>query len=510
MSLLGVDQKDFDRLKNEFDKFKVEMNEKVVQLNSEIALKVSDSEEAARNAANNAESYAQKSLDAKATVLGIIGDLEQCLNLAREESSKVSASSLDLEKKLDLIKSKESTYNAIHDEIVLRQNKLMSDVAEIIEKNNTLNSAIEKSSELPSHIESIKQLLESANKIHGDINSLFGHSMKRKAEIDNLHKEINGYDIKSNENESEVEHIDGLKDELRKKYDDLSDKSNNLNMIIQKSIHEISDDYRNKLGTSVKQIEDLFAESEKKIIAVNGQLTGLLPGAMAEGLSAAYEAKKDQEIISQRDLEKSFMQAIFCMVGISLIPFFVDVHLLFWKNSELLTVIKDTPNLIVAILPLYFPVLWFAYATNKKLNLSKRLIEEYTHKSTLGRTFAGLSNQIESFSQDGEVKNELRARLLFNFLQVTSENPGKLITNYERADHPVMDVLENSSKLTASVEALAKIPGFSAVASKLAKKSDEILEKEKARVLNGLAYQDALDDTKDESPESPNAESKVS
>lgn len=203
--------------------------------------------------------------------------------------------------------------------------------------------------------------------------------------------------------------------------------------------------------------------------------------------------KKADEIVSLKEFEVGFNKAILAMVAVSLIPFGVDVYLLGWKGADLVQVIKDMPSLVIAILPLYFPVLWLAYSSNKKLNLSKRLIEEYTHKAVLGKTFSGLSNQIETLPQRSAVKEELRTRLLFNVLQVSAENPGKLITNYNKSDHPLMEALENSAKLSDSVEALSKLPGFSAIARKLSEKSDELLRSQSEKIENGLAAQVSLE-----------------
>jgi len=111
----------------------------------------------------------------------------------------------------------------------------------------------------------------------------------------------------------------------------------------------------------------------------------------------------------------------------------------------------------------------------------------------LGGTFSGLSNQIESLPRESVVRDELRTRLLFNLLQVSSENPGKLITDYNKSDHPLMDALENSAKLSDSIETLSKLPGFSAIANKLAARTEEILNNETKKVVDGLAAQDELE-----------------
>ena len=143
------------------------------------------------------------------------------------------------------------------------------------------------------------------------------------------------------------------------------------------------------------------------------------------------------------------------------------------------------PRLVSTIFPLYLPLLWVAYSSNRKGNLSKRLVEEYTHKEVLSKTFEGLSSQIESID-DEAMSSELRIKLLYNILDVSSENPGKLISNYNKADHPLMDALEKSTKLSNAVDDLAKIPGLSKITKILEKKSQKILEQEGRKVKEAL------------------------
>ena len=104
------------------------------------------------------------------------------------------------------------------------------------------------------------------------------------------------------------------------------------------------------------------------------------------------------------------------------------------------------PNLVFAILPLYIPPLWVALSLNRKMNLSKRLIEEYTHKEVVSKTFEGLSTQIEGI-KDSKVSNELKIKLLRNILEVSTENPGNLISNYNKSEHPILDRIPAISKI---------------------------------------------------------------
>ena len=139
------------------------------------------------------------------------------------------------------------------------------------------------------------------------------------------------------------------------------------------------------------------------------------------------------------------------------------------------------------ILPIYIPVLWVANSANKKINLSKRLIEEYSHKEVLSKTFEGLSNQISEISlSNPSIAEDLRIKLLYNLLDVSAENPGKLISDYRRGDHPLMDALEKSSQLTDAFEKLAKLPGFGNLAKKLSDKAESLIVEQTRKAEAGI------------------------
>lgn len=57
------------------------------------------------------------------------------------------------------------------------------------------------------------------------------------------------------------------------------------------------------------------------------------------------------------------------------------------------------------------PLIWLAIVQNKKMNLSKKLAEEYWHKEIITKTFVGLSDQIDK-TTEGETSKKLRLKLL--------------------------------------------------------------------------------------------------
>ncbi|MCU7650304.1 hypothetical protein [Pseudomonas piscis] len=485
MALLGVDQKVFDT-------FRSEIEQKLDALRQEIKTKATDSEEIARTAAKNAKAIEEQIISTRSNINTALAELVTYNTDAKAELSETRKTRELIEQDKVLTAAIVATNQATHSALLATKEQADAQASDIATNYATIKMALAESQQLPEQVDAINSLFTESKTLNESIDSLLSHSIKKKTEIDDLHKAILGSEVKSSD--GSTERTDGLVDELQSSYDEITKTANDLNEKIKNLTETITEKHDKKLKQDNEKFEELINTSDSRIAAINAQLTGLLPGAMAEGLSAAYEKKKDDEISSQQQYEKSFAIAIALMVAVSLIPFAVDIYLLGWKGSDLVQVIKDTPSLIVSILPLYFPVLWFAYSSNKKLNLSKRLIEEYTHKAVLGKTFSGLSNQIESLPRDNLVRDELRTRLLFNLLQVSSENPGKLITDYNKSDHPLMDALENSAKLSDSMEALSKIPGFSAISKKLSETADRILKAENQKVENGLAVQEAIEE----------------
>lgn len=490
-----VDYAEYEIFRRETQKKLSDLTEllqaKTSELHKEIQHKATDSEQLAREAAD-------RTIETEGKVKGVESRVEEILNSLEEYRKSALADSLDISKQKESltlsnaqlaasIKNVNDSYQSF-----LQEKESVDDaISHVLKLVDEIKQLLAQSKVLSEQAEIISTLHSKVTDAFKNISGLLDSSMKKKNNIDELHKEILGYEIKSDSGESQ--YIEGIRDELQGAYENIKESTNNLETTISALVNDISKKYDSNLEAQKGLFDDLIVDSKNRINSVDDELKALLPGGLAAGLSAAYEAKKDEEIKSQASHATQFGYAIVALVAVSLIPFAIDAYLLIWKEKDIVDVIKDTPNLILSILPLYFPVLWYAFSSNKKLNLSKRPIEEYTHKAVLGRTFSGLSNQIINLPHENAVKEDLRTRLLFNLLQVSSENPGKLITDYNKSDHPFMEALENSAKLSASVETLAKLPGFSAIAERLAQKSQKIANEQSQMVSDGLAIQDSLE-----------------
>jgi hypothetical protein len=489
MAIFGVSSEDFES-------FKSSILSRISNIETEIRQRPADAEQQARTAATNAAALEAQVRSNAGTVQSALNELNQYKAGALQELQTLQAEKANAAARSEALTQQINTTQAVYNQFLEAKSVADAQIADVTQKVNQSKALLEQSEALPEALEETQGILTESKSIADSIKALLAHATSRKSEIDELHKKILGQDIAGEEGKSE--HIDGLKDELEKSYRSLNEQAQNLASSIESLASSISAKHEKVLDERNIKFEELLSTSTARYESVNKQLTGLLPGAMAEGLSAAYETKKEEESVALANFEKAFNKAILALVCISAIPLAVDIYLLAFAGNSLIQVIQDTPKLITAILPVYFPMLWLAYSTNKKLNLSKRLIEEYTHKLVLGKTFSGLSNQIETLPHQSAVKEELRTRLLFNVLQVSAENPGKLITDYNKADHPIMEALENSGKLSDSMDALAKIPGFSSIAKKLVERSEKIVAAQVEKVEKGLLDQIAVDATKSE------------
>lgn len=345
----------------------------------------------------------------------------------------------------------------------------------IRQKIETLEKIFDNHQDLSSEIEGLESVFTEGEDLQSKINTLHKSSLSRKKEIDQLYYDIIGYTEKD-ENGEET-YIEGLKDGLENSFSE-----------IKANIKEFKEDLSTFKESKEKEVVDFIESWAHKIEGINKKITELLPNALTAGLSHAYSIKKDAEEVESVNHIRIFHKSIFGLIIVSLIPFIINI-IMWLQGRSLHELIIDMPRIVLAIMPLYIPLLWVAYTASKRSNLSKRLIEEYTHKEVLSKTFEGLSRQIGEID-DQDISAELRVKLIYNILNVSSENPGKLIKDYSKADHPLFDALDKSVQLATAVDKLSGIPGFSKLSKILDNKSKQIVREKALKAEQGLCLLD--------------------
>lgn len=376
-------------------------------------------------------------------------------NLGNELVNNIRESETSYSVKLEAINAKIEELNSI-----LEDHPDLSAELEVLEKN----------------IDNIEENVKKSNQSLSSINS-------RKKEIDDLYREIFGYTQLSEDGATQT-HIEGLKDELENSFRELKIELESANGR-QKSITE---QYEEKYKAFESSHKDYYSK-------INNEIESLLPRALTAGLSYAFEQKKKDELKTLRNLTNSFYIGIASLVFISFIPICISIKFIN-DGIDIAEAINRLPRLVLSIFPIYLPAFWFAYSANKKMNLSKRLIEEYTHKEVLSKTFEGLSNQINNLPDSGQ-SEDLRIRLLTNFLQISSENPGKLISDYKSSDHPITGALEQSYKFQLALDKLEGVPGIGKLAALFESSSRRNLEKKGTKIEQALETKNTeIDDEK--------------
>lgn len=447
------------------DKERVEIWKRITSLENENKnLKsqiIASSSDSARVAAENSKRTAE-----------FRNKSEQRLNEASEKVGEINAKLQEADRTLESIIITNENVNAIKAKADQIDNEYIGAYESLKEKIDQLTEFLDEYPELDEKLEEITNFLtEIESNVNKSKSGLSVVNSKRK-DIEEFYEGVFGY-MDTDENGNEIR-VDGLKQHLEDGYGELTDN-------LKKSedrITKIKNEYEGNFN-------DFEKNHKSKYEQINKEISSLLPAALTAGLSSAFSSKKKQEEENSVELQKRFSFGIYMLIVASIIPLIISVVLLL-KGETVDQVIYKIPRLVLAIIPMYVPILWFTYSANKKLNLSKRLIEEYAHKEVLSKTYEGLSKQINNLDND-EQTEELKYRLLSSFLQVTSENPGKLISNYEASDHPVMEALEQSYKFQLAIDKLDSIPGLGKVAAIIESNTKKKLQDKKEKIEEAFA-----------------------
>jgi len=466
------DEKKLDYLDDERKKLWA----RLLELEEMIANKTPEYESDARGASRKAVEHKNKTEEARTAAYQNLEAIKAAYEQVEQFRILSEANSQQISGYLEQYNTNAAEISKIEHEVEEQKKSVQSSIQEIDKLYADYDTYTEK-------IKKLKDIFITGDDYDTKLATLNQSMLSRKKEIDALYYDIIGYTDTDKTSGEEIK-IRGKKVELEDAYNKVKEKLDFAEkdiIIIQNQAHA---EYISFETQKEGQFKTAFAKWEADFTATSKKIDSLLPNALTAGLSSAFSKKKEDEIAESRRYADTFSKAIWGLVAVSLIPFAVSIISLIEKET-LAEVLLRLPRLVLSILPLYIPVLWVAYSANRKVNLSKRLSEEYAHKEVLSKTFEGLSEQINNI-ENKDISVDLRNRLLFNLLEVSSENPGKLISDYNKSDHPLMDALDKSVKLANAVEKLGKIPGFSKLVKVLDKKSKNILEGEDKRAAAGF------------------------
>lgn len=401
---------------------------RILELEKQIAEKPSDIEKEAKQASKKAAEYRNKA--------------EERLTQANEIHSKLVGIETEIDEKLNDIKSN-------HSKSIDISNNLLENSTHLSNLATKISDVLVEHPEIEEEIDELDDLIAKIEENSSKANTTYKGILTKKTEIDELHREILGYEDEDENGETIT--VEGLKKELEVSYNQLTETAKNLNENLENLRKTSKEQYEEFIKKHQDNLESLKSNSKNEYDKINKQIESLLPNALTAGLSSAFVSKKAEEEALYQEYKKSFNNGIIYISLSALLPIGISIFYLLSETGATLTdTIERAPKIMLAFLPLYIPLIWTTISANKKVNLSKRLIEEYSHKQVLSMTIEGLSKQIENI-EDPNMSEELRIKLLNSFLNVTSENPGKLILNYQKSDNPLLNFFDRDKKKSKTI-----------------------------------------------------------
>lgn len=408
------------RLENNID----ELNQNIQEALDLAKSKISVDEANAKTALVNATAYAETAKNKSQEITQLLEEINPIIDSYKTNKTLLENSI----KKAEEIDEK-------HDEFMENATAISAEQIKIQSVQSQVNSALTNAQNSETQIKSLET---SSTTSFNKINDLLSKSTELKTEISDLYDEVFGYETNAGE------HEEGLKEELDKTYNELSD---NMKML--------SDNFVQLKKEKEEEFNDVISEAIKKHDAIVAEIKSHLPDGVAAGLAGAFHEKKETETQTMEKDYKKFDHLLKWMIVVAILPFIVYVIWLF-NGKSLDEIIKTIPNMTFAVLPLYAPLVWLGIHLNKKINLSKKLIEEYAYKEAISKAVTGVSEQIKSLKDD-EASQEIYENLIRLVISASADNPGKYITEYNKCDNPVVEMLSDPKKFEKLLE---KTPGM--------------------------------------------------
>lgn len=397
--------------------------------------KVQEAMALAKNKISEDESKAKKALD------DIIAHSENA-KIKSEEINKFFEQIAPIIKDYDTNKTlfeasikNASEINEQHTELTEKMTSIASEQEKIQSIQTEVNSALTNAQNSEKQIQTIEN--DSTTSL-AKIKDLLSKSGELKTEISNLYDEVFGYDTDNGQ------HEEGLKEELDKAYETLNNNMTNL-----------SSAFNQLKSEKTEELNLVIQEAKEKHTAIVAEIKSHLPDGVAAGLAGAFHDKKETETTAMDDAYNKFDTLLKWMIAVALLPFAVYVYW-FYTGKPMDDIIKTIPNMTLAVLPLYAPLIWLGIHLNKKINLSKKLIEEYAYKEAISKTVTGVSEQIKTLKNEN-ASQEIYTNLLQLIISTNADNPGKYITEYDKCDNPFIEMISNPKKFEKLLE---KTPGM--------------------------------------------------
>jgi len=452
--------------------------------------KVSDYEDSAKESASKTRGAFNKAAELRNKAEKKFGELVKLSNSISSMANSGKKELKDIRTKTTNIANLESQVSRLKQSSETKVQSIEKFINKIEDELNYTVDLLEKYEGLDEQLEVATEQVEKINAHNSESSSIVSSSNKLLKDLKDTRNEILGYyrHFQDENGDAKAKFEAGLKQELEAAFDELKSNFHQSQEEIERFQTSILGKYENVAKHYELQVSKFLNQNKETYSNLYAEIEGLKPGAMSKGLSEKFKIKRVAEEQELKTSKASFQKYIYLLMFGSLIPFlFPFVEMLRSETTlKFIDLFKEMPSLYLAMLPFYVPGVWLAFSANKQVNLSKRLIEEYTHKEVMSGTYQGLAKQIEEMESQHETSKELKNTLLANLVEANSENPGKLISDYNSSDHPLETLLKGGSQINKLLEKLIKNPTlFNSILDKFPDLADKHSNESKPAKPNG-------------------------
>lgn len=357
----------------------------------------------------------------------------------------------EIEKDLKLSRNLITELETIHENCIEKQAELdeINTKANFVHATITdleIDTKLEEVDNLITIFRNTERLQDTAQQHCTTITEIEQDVQTQATEINDTYNNILGYE------DCDGNGISGLKDELESAFDELTDNIKNENVNIQRIKDSTKLDFetfQEQFKLLQEQFETFQKEKAKSVKALEDRVTNLLPGALSKGLAAAYAIKCEKEELTKEKHDKLFIKIsllLTCTSGfyVIVIVIIVMIFRVQTPNQPIDLLITEILTSLPILIPIMAPIGILGWKVSKQSNISRRLVEEYQYKEALHLTYEGLSKAMETI--DNDIDSSLQAKLLKSLLDANKTNPGELLTGFNKADHPLLDIVEDQGQ----------------------------------------------------------------
>lgn len=199
---------------------------------------------------------------------------------------------------------------------------------------------------------------------------------------------------------------------------------------------------KQEIEQRTKDLEELKQEQKKRYDELNKQIENLLPGATSAGLSSAYNEMRNKFSKSAKWYAGGFYVSLsILLVTILSIRDVVLVDKIPLDKGIWISLLVLLGNFAVKI-PFIIPALWLVIFMSRRRSEAERLSQEYVHKEVLAKSYDSYKQQIEKLSKEDQ--KELLPVLMEGMIRAISLNPAETLDKKHQSDSPISEFLKDN------------------------------------------------------------------